>query len=100
MRVITWPGDSMARYDGMVHAKLPPDGIIRTRDKGTPIRTEDTEQFSPEFVMAGLLELRETLQDMARQTENRSNPVDEYQTCPLSGSATESVLTLQPTYEF
>jgi hypothetical protein len=70
------------------------------RDKETPIRTEDVEQISPEYIAAGLLRIREALNDIARQTENRSNPVDEYNTASLSGAATTTVVTLQPTYEY
>jgi hypothetical protein len=84
----------------MFHEKLPPDSIVTVRSKDTPIGTADVEQFSPEFIARGMLELREALGEIARQTENRGNPVDEYNTCPISGAASESTLTLMPTYEY
>lgn len=89
----------MGRYDGIVHEKLPPGTAFPVRDKEEPIRTGDTEQTSPEFIARGLLKLQETLGELARQTENRGKPVDEYNTTPLTGAATESTLTVQPTYE-
>lgn len=85
---------------GHQRSKLPPGTVIHVRDKETPIRTEDVEQVSPEYIAAGLLEMRKILKDLARQTENRSNPVDEYNTASLSGAATTNVVTLLPTYEF
>jgi hypothetical protein len=85
---------------GRQHSKLPPGAAVHVRSKDTPIRAEDQEQFSPEFIAAGLLQLREALGTLARQTENRSNPVDEYNTASLSGAATTTVVNLQPTYEY
>jgi hypothetical protein len=89
----------MARYEGVVHEKLPPGTMFPVRDKDEPIRTENVEQITPGFIRAGLLQLQEALGDIARQTENRSNPVDEYNTVPITGAATQSTLTVQPTYE-
>jgi hypothetical protein len=43
--------------------------------------------------------MQEALGTLARLTENRGNPVDEYQTAPITGAASESTLTVQPTYE-
>jgi hypothetical protein len=86
---------------GMRHEKLPEGAVIHVRDKGTAIRAEDTETISPEYIAAGLLQFKEALGDLARQTENRSNPVDEYNTATLSGGVgTSTVVTLQPTYEY
>lgn len=90
----------MVRYDGIVHEKLPPGTMFPVRDKDEPIGTENVEQLSPESIAKGMLELREALGEIARQTENRGNPVDEYNTVPITGAATESTLTVQPTYEF
>lgn len=90
----------MARYDGIVHEKLPPGTMFPVRDKNEPIRTENAEQITPEFIRSGLLQLQEALGEIARQTENRGNPVDEYNTCSITGAATESTLTVLPTYEF
>lgn len=85
---------------GREHSKLPPGAVVHVRDKETPIQTEDVEQISPEFIAAGLLDLREALGKLARQTENRSNPVDEYNTASLFGAATTAVVSLLPTYEY
>lgn len=90
----------MVRYEGIVHEKLPPGTMFPVRDKGEPIRTENVEQISPEFIASGMLDLREALGEIARQTENRGNPVDEYNTTPITGASTESSLTVQPTYEY
>jgi hypothetical protein len=85
---------------GLRHSKLPPGASIRVRDKETPIRTEDVEELSPEFLARGLLDLREALGEIARQVENKGFPVDEYNTCTITGAASESTLTVQPTYEY
>lgn len=85
---------------GREHSKLPPGAAVHIRDKETPIRADDEEQFSPEFVASGLLDLREQLKNLARQTENRSHPVDEYNTASLTGASTTAVVTLLPTYEY
>lgn len=90
----------MARTDGLLHSKLPPDARVNVRDTNAPIKAQDVEQFSAEFVATGLLHLREALGDIARHAENRSHPVDEYNTVPLTGIASESVLSLPPTYEY
>lgn len=90
----------MARSDGLLHSKLPPDARINVRDTNAPIGAQDVEQFSAEFVATGLLHLREALGEIARYAENRSHPVDEYNTVPLTGIATESQLILLPTYEY
>src|SRR4051794_41171745 len=89
----------MARYDGLVHQKLPPGTSFPVRDKDEPIRTEDQEQISPEFIRSGFIRLAEALDTLARHIENRGNPVDEYNTTPITGAASESTLTLIPTYE-
>ena len=86
--------------EGLQRSKLPPGTVMHVRDKETPIRAEDEEQFSPAFLARGLLEMRETLTNLARQTENRSHPVDEYNTASLAGAATTTVVTLLPTYEY
>jgi hypothetical protein len=90
----------VARTEGLIHSKLPPDARVNVRDTGAPIRTEDSDQFSPEFVASNLIKLREALGELARQTENHGNLVDEYNTCTITGAASESVLTVLPTYEY
>jgi hypothetical protein len=90
----------MARSGGIIHSKLPPDARVNVRDTDALIGAKDVEQFTPEFMAAGLLRLREALGELARQTENRGNPVDEYNTCPITGAASESTVTVLPTYEY
>lgn len=90
----------MARSEGLIHSKLPPDSSVPVRGSNAPIGAQDVEQFSPEFIAAGMLELREALGGIARKAENRSNPVDEYNSAPITGAATESVVTVMPTYEY
>lgn len=75
-------------------------GEVFTRDKNAKIRTEDVEPENLAFIAAGLDRMREALGELARQAENRSNPVDEYNTTPITGAATESVVTVLPTYEY
>jgi hypothetical protein len=79
---------------------LPPDARIAVRGSNAPIGTQDAEIVAPEYIAAGMLALREALGDIARQAENRSNPVDEYNSAPITGAATESVVTVFPTYEY
>jgi alpha-beta hydrolase superfamily lysophospholipase len=43
---------------------------------------------------------QEALNEIARQAENRSHPVDEYNTVPLSGGSTGTLLTITPIYEY
>lgn len=86
---------------GTRHSKLPYDAVIRPRSAAnTPIRAEDAEyETATEYLMAGFRRLQEALGEVARQTENRGHLVDEYNTAGISGAATESTLSLQPTYE-
>lgn len=90
----------MARHDGLIHSKLPPDASISVRGSNAPIGTQNTEQFSPEFVAARMLEMREALGSIAREAVNRSYPVDEYNSAPITGAATESAVTVFATYEY
>jgi hypothetical protein len=80
---------------------LPHDAVISPRSSaGNLIGTEDVEQTSADYMAEGLLRYREALTDIARQAENRAHPVDEYNTVPLSGGSTESILTIMPIYEY
>lgn len=90
----------MARHDGLIHSKLPPDATVKVRGSNAPIGAQDVEQFSPEYVAAGMLEMREALGTIARQSANRSNPVDEYNSAPITGTGTQSVVSVLPTYEY
>lgn len=90
----------MARSEGLLHRKLPPDARINVRDKGTLIGTEDVEQTEPEYLAAGLLRIREALRELALQTENRSFLVDEYNSAPITGVGSATTVTVLPTYEY
>lgn len=90
----------MARSEGLLHSKLPPDARINVRAKATPIGTEDSEQTVPEYVAAGLLQIREALRQIADQAENRSFLVDEYNSAPITGGGTTNSVTVMPTYEY
>ena len=86
---------------GQQHFKLPHDAVISPRSSaGNLIGAEDEEQTSPGFIAEGLLSYREALTNLARQAENRSHPVDEYNTVPLSGGSSGVLLTIMPTYEY
>jgi hypothetical protein len=88
------------RSDGIVHHKLPPGTAISTRQPVNP-RTPDKERPAPEdFQEKGLLALAEQIGNMARQIENMSNPVDEYNAASVSGAGSSVVVTVQPTYEY
>jgi hypothetical protein len=88
----------MARSDGLIHRKLPPDATIHTRQP-LPSETPDIEQTSPGFEALGLKELVEQVTALARGIENRANPVDEYNTA-TGGSGTATQVVVQPTYEY
>lgn len=90
----------MAGIGTRQHSKLPPDARVLVRDTGAPIQTEDIEELSPKWLAENILRVREALGEIARQAENHGDPVDEYNTCPLSGTATTSLLTILPTYDF
>jgi hypothetical protein len=85
---------------GREHSRLPPGAAVHVRDKGALIRAEDEEVISPDYIARGLVDLRESLRDLARQTENRAHPVDEYNTASLIGAGTTTVVNLLPTYEY
>jgi hypothetical protein len=88
---------------------LPPNGRIPagsklaapifTRDPGKPIDPVYEQKAVFSFLAAGIHSMVKQLGDLARQVENRSFVVDEYQ---IQGSlgTTESVVTVQPIYEF
>jgi hypothetical protein len=67
---------------------------------GNPIRAEDVTQESPQFLQQSFAQLRDSLDELARRTENHANPVDEYQTSALGGGSSETQLSLLPTYEY
>lgn len=89
----------MARYDGLVHKKLPPDAVIHTRQ---PVQPETTEQETaePGFETLGLEKFGEQLQTIARAAENRANVVDEYNSAAVTGAGSSASVTVFPTYEY
>jgi hypothetical protein len=89
----------MARSDGLIHKKLPPDSIIHTRQP-EKVRTDDEEQVSTKFEKLGAEQLLEQLVTVARAAENRGNPVDEYNSAGVSGAGSSASVTVQPTYEY
>jgi hypothetical protein len=92
----------MPVYDGigLIHSKLPPDAPIHTRQPVSD-KTTDTEKSDAQFIALGLLRLKESLDEIARQVENRAKIVDEYNTASLGGGeGTETTVTLFPTYDF
>jgi hypothetical protein len=89
----------MARIDGVIHRKLPPDAVIHTREP-EPARTTDEETTSPGFERLGLQAMAEQLQSIARRIENAANPVDEYNSAAVTGAGSAAAVTVQPTYEY
>lgn len=89
----------MARSDGLIHRKLPPDSIIHTRQPVEP-GTKDVEQAEPEFTELGMERLAKQLETIARLTENRSNKVDEYNSAAITGAGSSAFFSVQPTYEY
>lgn len=89
----------MARSDGLIHRKLPPDATVHTRQP-VPPTTTDQEQESAGFETLGSAALLEQLGTIARAAENRANPVDEYNSAGVSGAGSSSSVVVQPTYEY
>jgi len=89
----------MARSDGLVHHKLPPDSVVHTRQP-VPVETEDTEKYAKDFESLGLTALHEQLATIARKAENRGNLVDEYNSAAITGAASSASVVVQPTYEY
>lgn len=89
----------MARSDGLIHRKLPPDAIIHTRQPGK-VETTDEEQTAPAFEKRGAEDLLKQLVSIARFAENRANPVDEYNSAAITGAGSSASITVQPTYEY
>jgi hypothetical protein len=90
----------MAGETGQQHFKLPYDAVISPRSSANDlIGAEDEQTVSSSYIAASLIKYQESLDEIARTAENRTRIVDEYNTVPLTGSATQSALTIQPTYE-
>jgi len=89
----------MARTEGLIHSKLPHDALIHTRQPVEPI-TGGKEQESAGYDELGLAEFAEAIGILARQIENRSNIVDEYNTAAVTGAGSSASVVVQPTYEY
>lgn len=64
-----------------------------------PLEVPDVESEPVKFVMKGILALRKEMQNLARQVDNRSRPVDEYRVQSLTADS-ELVVTVPPQYDF
>lgn len=89
----------MARSDGLVHRKLPPDATIHTRQPVEPTTT-DQETESAGYDTLGAAALAEQLANLARSIENRSDIVDEYNSAAITGAGSSAVVEVFPTYEY
>jgi hypothetical protein len=82
------------------HRKLPPDARITTRQPVQP-EAKDREQLTPEgYERIGFDRLQGAVETLARLTENRGYPVDEYESAAISGAASSTGVTVLPTYEY
>jgi hypothetical protein len=89
----------MARSDGLIHRKLPPDAIVHTRVE-QPTETADDERSAKKFEQLGAGALLEQLETIARAAENRANVVDEYNSAPITGAGSAASFSVMPNYEF
>ena len=88
---------------------LPPNGRIPngsrlaapifTRNPNPPIDPVDEQKAVFSFLAAGIHAMVKQLGQLARQVDNRSFVVDEYQVQGSLGT-TESVVTVNPTYDY
>ena len=81
------------------HRNLPPDAVMHTRQP-VPPRTTDEDVPASGYLTQGLTALLTQLDNIARQAENRSHPVDEYNSAALSGAGSSASVSVQPTYEY
>jgi hypothetical protein len=89
----------MTHSQPLIHHKLPPDAVIHTRQPEPPLTTD--EDIPPKgYLTQGLTLLLTQLTNIARQAENRSHPVDEYNSAALSGAGSSASVTVPPTYEY
>lgn len=89
----------MARTDGLIHKKLPPDAVIHTRQPVEPTTT-DQETESPGYETIGAAQFAEQMANLARAIENRANIVDEYNSAAVTGAGSSAVVEVLPTYEY
>ena len=81
------------------HRKLPPDAVIHTRN---PLTTEvsDTETTVRTAEELAAERFAANIGQIARELENRSKPVDEYNSAAITGAGSSASLTVAPTYEY
>jgi len=89
----------MARTEGLIHRRLPPDAIVSTRQPVKP-ETKDAETVVPGYESLGLERLADTIDLIARGAENRSFRVDEYNSAAITGAGSSASVVVQPTYEY
>lgn len=89
----------MARSDGLLHKKLPPDSVIHTRQPVEPTTT-DQEETSAGYETLGMAAFAEQMATLAKSIENRANAVDEYNSAAVTGAASSIAVVVQPTYEY
>lgn len=89
----------MARSDGLIHRKLPPDAVIHTRQP-VPPTTTDQEETSAGFETLGMAAFAEQMANLARSVENRADIVDEYNSAAVTGAGSSAVVEVFPTYEY
>lgn len=94
-----YKGVIMARSEGLIHRKLPPDAVIHTRQP-EKVEVTDEETGAAGFEKLGAQALLEQLVSIARNAENRANPVDEYNSAGVTGAGSSASITVQPTYEY
>lgn len=82
----------------VLHHRPPNAGIVSTRQPVHPY-APDREAEHPGYEAEGMAQFGEALELIARAAENRSNPVDEYNSAAISGAGSSASLTVQPTYE-
>jgi hypothetical protein len=85
--------------NGKIHPGSKLESPIFTRQPGNPIDPDDRQKAVFGFLAAGIHSLVKQLGDLARQIDNRAFVVDEYQV-QSSVSTAESVVTVQPIYDF
>lgn len=89
----------MARSGGLIHHKLPPDAVIHTRNP-IPTEVENKESSEPAAEQLAAVRFLATFGQIARELENRSKPVDEYNSAAISGAGSSAQVVVQPTYEY
>lgn len=86
---------------GRQYFKLPHDAVISPRSSANDlIGAEDEQTVSASYIAQSMLKYQQSLDELARNTENRSRKVDEYNSAPLTGGASTTILTVTPIYEF